>query len=1046
MRCHHRSSSLPMGLTRELSLESPPTVDLEVGGTERLMELQPFLVSASSETSILRISSSKKRAGREKTSFVPPLSSVVLEVLGMTCSSCSSAVESALLALPGIHGATVALLQNKAEVSFDPLLQSETAIKEAIEDAGFDVKIIKQNRQSRDSLTGMITGYFRVGGMTCTACVNSVENILKAVPGVKKVSVALATEEAEVEFDSEVSTPPIIVAAIEDAGFDGALLEVGGRDRVVIVVEGMLSREVAMQVELALMELKGIREVNADELSESIEVFYSPSVVGLRSIVETVKSVEGGNNFLVSLLNPYSSHSPGKQVEVERNRKQFLLCAMFAIPAFFVAMVCPHIPVLHEMLMIRIGNFMIADWLKFALVTPVQFGIGSRFYSAAYRSLKHGSANMDVLVALGTSAAYFYSLFSVLFGAINENYHGEDFFETSAMLIMFVLLGKYLEVMAKGKTSEAISRLLQLAPTHAVLLSLDADGKEMSERQIDAQLIQLGDYLKVLPGAKVPADAVVMKGQSHVNESMLTGESTPVTKSVGHNVIGGTMNMTGILHIKALRVGSDTALSQIVRLVESAQMSKAPIQKFADYVSSIFVPVVVFLAVATWLCWYMAGTMGCYPDSWLPSGTDHFLFALLFGIAVLVIACPCALGLATPTAVMVATGIGATNGILIKGGDALEKAHKIQCVAFDKTGTLTRGRPMVLSLKTSGNIEYMTLLKIVASAEANSEHPLALAMVEYARHCLLFGVAPEKETLDKYENTVKTGQTPITNMCEDGTVDTSWLEQATEFDAIPGHGIRCRVTEKLVLIGNRRLMANSGVCIPQEIEEYLQGIEVKARTGVLVALDGELMGVIAISDPLKVEAAVVIEGLQKMGIRCVMITGDNARTAEAVAKEVGIKEVMAEVLPAGKAEAIQLLRNGGATVVAMVGDGVNDSPALVAADVGIAIGAGTDIAVEAADYVLMRNNLEDVITAIDLSRKTFARIKWNYIFAMGYNILGIPLAAGVLYPHFLFRLPPWLAGAFMAFSSVSVVCSSLLLRLYKRPRLTDLLYIKMQES
>eukprot|EP00271_Cylindrocystis_brebissonii_P007903 TRINITY_DN21809_c0_g1_i1.p1 TRINITY_DN21809_c0_g1~~TRINITY_DN21809_c0_g1_i1.p1 ORF type:complete len:1089 (-),score=224.28 TRINITY_DN21809_c0_g1_i1:538-3804(-) len=1002
----------------------------------------------------------------------PVLSTAVIQVLGMTCSSCSSAVEGALKRLQGVQSASVALLQNKAEISYDASVVNEAAILEAVEDAGFETALLFGGKvSSSGKVPGEnTTGHFRIGGMTCSACVNSVENALKAVPGIISVNVALVTETAVVEYDTETVSPKEVVEAIEDAGFDGELIETEERDRAVLIVSGMDSKDSRMELETELLAVKGVREVNVDVLSERVEVLFDPAVVGLRAIVERVQGVGGGGRFLAMLPNPYTTATGEKSEEVERNRQQFLMCAMLAIPAFLVATVCPHIPGLHALLMLRVANIMVEDWIKFLLVTPIQFGIGQRFYAAAYRALKHGAANMDVLVALGTSAAYFYSLLALVLGAFHGGSgDGQDFFETSAMLIMFVLLGKYLEVLAKGKTTEAIGKLLQLAPTHAVLLTQDADGKDISERQIDAQLIQRGDLLKVLPGAQVPADGLVVGGQSHVNESMLTGEASPVAKGVGDPIIGGTINLTGILKVEAVRVGSETALSQIVRLVENAQLSKAPIQKFADYVSSIFVPVVVLLSLATWVCWYTAGRMGCYPDSWLPSGTDHFLFALLFGIAVLVIACPCALGLATPTAVMVATGMGAANGILIKGGEALERAHKVQCVAFDKTGTLTRGRPMVVSVKTFGEAsrgDVSTLLRLAASAEASSEHPLARAVVDYARHCLLFNeekAGGAAGAAGSPENDVKGGEglgsTKLAEVARSVSRrwsqrerrageadDTSWMETASEFEAIPGLGIRCRVAGRLVQIGNRKLMASEGVPVPPEAEQQLQAVEERARTGVLLALDGELSAVFAISDPLKVEAALVVRGLQQMGIRCVMITGDNARTARAVAREVGIEEVMAEVLPAGKADAIRMLQDGGSIVVAMVGDGVNDSPALAAADVGMAIGAGTDIAIEAADCVLMRNNLEDVITAIDLSRKTFTRIRWNYVFAMGYNVCGIPLAAGVLYPPFLVRLPPWLAGAFMAFSSVSVVCSSLLLRLYKRPQLTDLLYMKVNKS
>ncbi|CAN1828504.1 Copper-transporting ATPase RAN1 [Linum perenne] len=585
----------------------------------------------------------------------------------------------------------------------------------------------------------------------------------------------------------------------------------------------------------------------------------------------------------------------------------------------------------------------------------------------------------------------------------------------------------YLECLAKGKTSDAIKKLVELAPATALLVVKDKGG-EVQERAIDALLIQHGDTLKVIPGAKVPADGVVVWGSSYVNESMVTGESEPVLKETDSSVIGGTINLHGVLHVKATKIGSDAVLNQIISLVETAQMSKAPIQKFADFVASLFVPAVVAMSVVTLLGWYVGGTVGAYPEQWLPENGNFFVFSLMFSISVVVIACPCALGLATPTAVMVATGVGAKHGVLIKGGDALEKAQKIKYVIFDKTGTLTQGKATVTTAKVFTGMDRGEFLRWVASAEASSEHPLAKAVVDYARHFHFFdGPSPKKDG----ENHTKDSE------------NLGWLLNVSDFSALPGTGVKCYIDGKRVLVGNRKLMDENGIEISAAIETFVVELEDSAKTGILVAFDDHLVGVIGVADPLKREAVVVIEGLRKMGVEPVMVTGDNWRTARAVAKEVGITDVRAEVMPAGKADVVRSLQKDGSTV-AMVGDGINDSPALAASDVGMAIGAGTDIAIEAADYVLMRNNLEDVITAIDLSRKTLARIRLNYVFAMVYNVVAIPIAAGVLFPSLRMELPPWAAGACMAMSSVSVVCSSLLLRRYKKPRLTTLLKITVE--
>jgi len=604
------------------------------------------------------------------------------------------------------------------------------------------------------------------------------------------------------------------------------------------------------------------------------------------------------------------------------------------------------------------------------------------------------------------------------------------------MLITFICLGKYLETSAKAKTSNAISKLMQLAPDTAILLELDKNNQVVGEQEILTTLIHVGDFLKVLPGTKIPTDGIVSSGSSYVDESMITGESVPVLKGMGDSVIGGTVNTAGLLHMKATKIGSDTALSQIIKMVETAQMSKAPVQRYADKISSYFVPTVVMLALATFFAWYISGKVGSYPVAWIPQGHNLFLFSLTFGISVVVVACPCALGLATPTAIMVGTGVGATNGVLIKGGDALEKACHISCLVFDKTGTLTQGHPGVvdtLHLHPSMSEEECAIL--AATVESASEHPLAKAIVKYARDVLLSaGVSPKGDP---------------------GSQQQLLLESPEEVDIRPGFGVTCTVKRsshlehmkryKLVseprpardlrvCIGNRKLMQSEGLSVPESADLWMKNEEERGRTAVIFSVDGSVGSIFAIADPLKPEARAVVEYLQGMGIACVMASGDNWRTAHAIGREVGISDVHAGISPGEKVDVIKQMQRDN-TSVGMIGDGVNDSPALVASDVGIALGSGTDIAVEAADYVLMRDNLEDVLMAIDLSRATMRRIKQNYLWAMIYNIICIPLAAGALFPSTQLQLPPWVAGGAMALSSVSVVCSSLLLHSYKRPNL-----------
>ncbi|KAL5578253.1 hypothetical protein UlMin_019952 [Ulmus minor] len=944
---------------------------------------------------------------------------VQVGVTGMTCAACSNSVEAALTSVNGVFRASVALLQNKADVVFDPRLVKDEDIKNAIEDAGFEAEILPEPSATGTKPNGTLLGQFSIGGMTCAACVNSVEGILRDLPGVKRAVVALATSLGEVEYDPTVISKDDIVNAIEDAGFEAALVQSSEQDKIVLGVAGVYSEMDVQVLGDILSNIKGVRQFNFDWITRELEVLFDPEVVNSRSLVD---GIDGGSNgrFNLRVANPYTRMTSRDVEEASKMFRLFLSSLFLSVPVFLIRVVCPHIPLIYSLLLWRCGPFQMGDWLKWALVSVVQFVVGKRFYVAAARALRNGSTNMDVLVALGTSASYFYSVYALLYGAVT-GFWSPTYFETSAMLITFVLLGKYLECLAKGKTSDAIKKLVELAPATATLLIKEKDGRYIGEREIDALLVHPGDALKVVPGAKVPVDGIVVWGSSYVNESMVTGESIPVSKEVSSSVIGGTINQHGVLHIQATKVGSDTVLSQIISLVETAQMSKAPIQKFADFIASIFVPTVVALALLTLLGWYIAGAIGAYPDEWLPENGNHFVFALMFSIAVVVIACPCALGLATPTAVMVATGVGANHGVLIKGGDALERAQKVKYVIFDKTGTLTQGKASVTTAKIFTGMDRGEFLTLVASAEASSEHPLAKAIVAYARHFHFFDDSATKDSLN----------------------NSGWLLDVSDFSALPGRGVQCITNGKKILVGNRKLMTESEIKIPDNVENFVVELEESAKTGILVAYDGSLIGALGVADPLKREAAVVIEGLGKMGVVPIMVTGDNWRTARAVGKEVGIQDVRAEVMPAGKADVIRSLQKNGCTV-AMVGDGINDSPALAASDVGMAIGAGTDIAIEAADYVLMRNNLEDVITAIDLSRKTFARIRLNYIFAMAYNVVAIPIAAGVFFPSLGVQLPPWAAGACMALSSVSVVCSSLLLRRYKKPRLTTLLEITVE--
>ncbi|XP_052209703.1 probable copper-transporting ATPase HMA5 isoform X3 [Diospyros lotus] len=923
-------------------------------------------------------------------------------VTGMSCSACAASIEKAIKRLPGIKEAVVDFLNNRALVTFYPIYVNEESIRETIEDAGFQATLVEDEMNEKSIRACRI----QIKGMTCTSCSSTVESAFQAVPGVQKAQVALATEEAEVHYDPKIISYSKIMEAIEDTGFEAILISTGeDRSKIHLKIEGIRTDNSMRMVENSLRALPGVQDIDIDYELRKFSVSYKSDLTGPRTFIHIVECT-GSGQFKAMIFPEGGGREAHRQEKIKRYYKSFLWSLVFTLPVFLTSMVFMYIPRLKHGLDTKVVNMLsVGEVLRWVLSTAVQFIIGRQFYIGSYKALRRGYANMDVLIALGTNAAYFYSVYSVFKAATSPNFKATDFFETSSMLISFILLGKYLEVLAKGKTSEAIAKLMDLAPDTAKLLTLDSEGNVMREEEVDNRLIQKNDVIKIIPGAKIASDGLVIWGQSYVNESMITGEARPVAKRKGDAVIGGTVNENGVLHIKATRVGSESALSKIVRLVESAQMAKAPVQKFADRISKFFVPLVIFISFSTWLAWFLAGKFDGYPKGWIPSSMDNFQLALQFGISVMVIACPCALVLATPTAVMVGTGVGASQGVLIKGGQALENAHKVNCIVFDKTGTLTIGKPVVVNTRLLKTMALREFYELVAAAEVNSEHPLAKAIVEHA-----------KKFKEDEENPV-------------------WPE-VQHFEAITGHGVKAIVMNKEIIVGNKSLMCHENIAIPLDAEETLAETEDWAQTGILVAIDRHLVGVLAISDPLKPAAGEVISILKSMKVRSIMVTGDNWGTANSISKEVGINTVIAEAKPEHKEEQVKELQASG-YVVAMVGDGINDSPALVAADVGMAIGAGTDIAIEAADIVLMKSNLEDVITAIDLSRKTFSRIRMNYIWALGYNLLGIPIAAGALFPSTGFHLPPWIAGAAMAASSVSVVCCSLLLKNYNRPKSLD---------
>jgi P-type Cu+ transporter len=814
------------------------------------------------------------------------------------------------------------------------------------------------------ALKGKRTASFGLTGMTCATCAQTIQRSLEDLQGVESANVNLATERATVVYNPEKVDIDRMGKAVKDAGYDTITSE------VTLSVGGMTCASCAKTIEGALLELEGVNSAVVNLATEKVKVKYDPQRVRVGQLRKAI--VDAGYEVLES--QTVDAEREARKAEMLRQKRLLIIALIFAVPTFVLSMSMMFTSLGEQQWAMDYGNYIL-----FLLATPVQFIAGYRFYVGTWKALKNHSANMDTLIAVGSSAAYFYSV-AVTFFPQQFAFEGTfTYFDSSAMIITLILFGKYLEARAKGSTSEAIRKLVDLQAKTARVLR---DGKEV---EVPVEELDVGDIFLVRPGEKVPTDGVVLEGASAVDESMLTGESIPTEKEVDSNIIGGSINKNGMLKARATRVGADTALSQIVRLVEDAQGSKAPVQRLADKVASIFVPVVIIIAITTFLLWYF-WAYGLFEDMPAP----QFVFSLTAFISVLVIACPCALGLATPTAIMVGTGKGAEMGILIKSGEALEIAGNIQTIVFDKTGTLTKGEPEVTNI-IGVSMDEKELLWLAASAEKGSEHPLGQAIVRKAEH-----------------EDVKLGP-PL------------------EFEAVPGKGVKAKVEGRSVLVGNRRMIEE--VCRIDGAEDKISSLENEGKTAMIIAVDGNLAGVIGVADVVKVTSAEAIAELKSMGIEVAMMTGDNRRTAEVIGRQLGIDRVLAEVLPEDKAKEVAKLQEGG-KIVAMVGDGVNDAPALAQANVGIAIGSGTDVAIETGTVVLIRNDLTDVVASIQLSKRTMRKIRQNLFWAFGYNAAGIPIAAGLLFPFFGTLLPPWLAAGAMAFSSVSVVTNAALLKRY----------------
>jgi Cu+-exporting ATPase len=813
---------------------------------------------------------------------------------------------------------------------------------------------------------------FPVSGMSCASCVARIEKGLSKMSGIQEAKVNFASEKASVTFDPSRVQMTDLVGTVRDLGYEAALA------KVTLPVHGMSCASCVKRVEGALNGLDGVVKAGVNFATERATIQYISGVVSLDDFKKAVK--DAGYEILetgrVEKQDVVDQERAAREAEFQKLRRKFISGLVLVIPVFLLAY-------WNTLGLGRLYslNREVGFFLQLLFQTPIQFWVGWQFYSGAWKSARHGSADMNTLIAVGTSAAYLYSVLAMLFPHLfsAQGLVAEVYFDTAGAIIVLILLGRLLEARAKGQTSEAIKKLIGLQAKTARVVR---DGRE---EDIPVEQVAIGDRVVVRPGEKIPVDGIVKEGHSAVDESMVTGESMPVEKDAGDEVIGATINKTGTFQFEAVKVGKDTMLSQIIKMVEEAQGSKPPIARLADIIAGYFVPTVIGIAIITFGIWYFLGP------------APALTYAVLNFVAVLIIACPCALGLATPTSIMVGTGKGAEYGVLIRGGEALETAHKLKAIVLDKTGTLTEGKPSVTDIAVFSGFKEEEILRYSASAEKGSEHPLGEAIVNRALEKNLALISPEK------------------------------------FNAIAGHGIEATIEGKSLLLGNLKLMRDRGVTTAA-LEEKADAFSRQGKTPMFVAVDQKPAGIVAVADTLKENSKAAVEALHSMGIEVAMITGDNKRTAEAIAAQIGIDRVLAEVLPDGKADEVKKLQAEGKKV-AMVGDGINDAPALAQADVGIAIGTGTDVAIESSDITLISGDLKGVLTAIALSRATIRNIKQNLFWAFAYNTILIPVAAGVLFPFFGILLNPIFAAAAMGLSSVTVVSNALRLRRFRTPGL-----------
>lgn len=1005
-------------------------------------------------------------------------STTTLAIEGMTCGACTSAVESGLKDVAGVHSVSVSLLSERAVVEHDAAAITPEQVAEIVEDRGFGARVLETKAASADSrhpssIPDMLRGKkghmvttVAVGGMTCGACTSSVQNAFANVDGVIQFNISLLAERAVIVHYPSILVAKDIATRIEDAGFDASIVSSEAQEplsqkmqQINLSLHGLRDATSASALEEQLLSRPGVRSASITLSNSQLVVSFDTSVIGIRSVFEVIEAA--GYNALLADSDDTNAQleSLSKTKEIHEWRRAFTTSVSFAVPVFLINMILPmYMRDLDFGALEIFPGLYLGDLICLSLTIPVQFGIGRRFYVTSYKSLKHRSPTMDVLVMLGTSAAFFYSCFTMVMAILSDHHRRPStVFDTSTMLITFITLGRWLENRAKGQTSAALSRLMSLTPSMTTIYedpiaaekladgwasgvaangskpALASEDASVNQKIIPTELIQVGDVVVLRPGDKVSADGVVLRGESFVDESMITGEALPIHKKKGSHVIAGTVNGTSSIDFKVIRAGKDTQLSQIVKLVQDAQTSRAPIQRMADIVAGYFVPTIIGLGLVTFFGWMFLSHILSNPPRIFQAeeGGGRVMVCLKLCISVIVFACPCALGLSTPTAVMVGTGVGAEHGILVKGGAILEAATKINHVVFDKTGTLTTGRMSVAQAHiephwTANDWRRQLWWLIVGLAEMGSEHPIGRAILSEAK--------------------AKSGHPG-----EDGLPGS-----IGDFDACVGKGISAFVeptssAERIryqVLLGNADFLRSKDVSVPESADpdspQPPEGSEfvapkpsgtISGITRIHVAIDNRYAGTISLRDSVKDTAVAAVAALHRMGISTSMVTGDTASTALSIASAVGIpaSSVHASASPSDKRAIISNLQLRGDRI-AMVGDGINDSPALATASVGIALASGTDVAMEAADIVLMRpDDLLSVPASLALSRSVFNRIKLNLVWACLYNIIGLPFAMGIFLPFTGFMLPPMAAGAAMAASSVSVVVSSLLLKLWRRP-------------